>query len=168
MSWSKLFLRTGFLALALTSSTVLSACTMAPVYSDPQAVSQQLAFTYAKPNSRLEQIVYQELRLRFGESQAPDARELRVSVSAGGSREAISDTVNPNSTIRATATARLVVTPPAGSSAPPVTIIRTAAANYTTNAQAFAAQEARVEAQERAAHAVAESLRLALLAGATR
>ncbi|GLQ54533.1 hypothetical protein [Devosia nitrariae] len=168
MSWSNLFLRKAFLGLALASAAVLPACTMAPVYSDPQTVSQQLAFTYAEPNSRLEQIVYQDLRLRFGESQAPDARELRVSISAGGSREALSDTANPNDTKRVTATARLTVMPPAGSGRAPVTIIRTAMANYTTNAQAFAAQEALVEAQERAAHAVAESLRLALLAGATR
>lgn len=168
MSWSKLFLRKGFLALALTSSMVLSACTMAPVYSDAQAVSQQLAFTYAEPNSRLEQIVYQDLRLRFGESQAPDARQLRVSVSAVGGWEALSDSVNPNTTSSMTATAQLTLVPPAGSSEAPVTIIRTAVANYTTNDQAFAAREAAVEAQERAAHAVAESLRLALLAGATR
>lgn len=168
MSWSKLFLRKAFLGLALGSTAVLPACTMAPVYSDPQAVSQQLAFTYAEPNSRLEQIVYQDLRLRFGESQAADARELRVSVSAGASREAISATVNPNSMRRVTAVARLTITPPAGSGEIPITITRTAMANYTTNAQAFAAQEALVEAQERATHAVAESLRLAVLAGAVR
>lgn len=168
MSWSKQFLRKAFLGIALASTTVLPACTMAPVYSDPQAVSQQLAFTYAKPNSRLEQIVYQDLRLRFGESQAPDARELRVSVSAGGGLAALSDTINPNTMNRVTAVAQLTVAPPAGTGEAPIVITRTAAANYTTNDQAFAAREALVEAQERAAHAVAESLRLALLAGATR
>ena len=168
MSWSKLFLRKAVLGFALASAAVLSACTMAPVYSDARTASQQLAFTYAEPNSRLEQIVYQDLRLRLGESQVPDARELRVSISAGGSREALSATDNPNTTKRVTAVARLTIAPPAGSGGAPVTITRTAMANYTTNAQAFAAQEALVEAQERAAHAVAESLRLALLAGASR
>ncbi|KKB13769.1 hypothetical protein VE25_00125 [Devosia geojensis] len=168
MSWSKQLLRNGFLAIAIVLGGTLSACTMAPVYSDPQAVSQRLAFTYAEPNSRLEQIVYQELRLRFGVSEAPDARQVRVSVSASGPRQGLSATPNPNTLRRMTATARLTILPPAGSTQPPVTITRTATADFTTNAQAFAARESVIEAQERATRAAAESLRLALLAGAVR
>ena len=58
MSWSKRLLRSGFLGIVLVAGGALSACTMAPVYSNPEALQQKLAFTYAEPNSRYEQIVY--------------------------------------------------------------------------------------------------------------
>ena len=168
MSWSKRLLRSGFLGIVLVAGGALSACTMAPVYSNPEALQQKLAFTYAEPNSRYEQIVYQELRLRLGESQAPDARQLRVALSFAGAVQGLSDTTNPNTPLRMTATAQLTVTPPPGSTEPPTVITRTATAEYTTNSQAFSASAAGTEALERASRAVAESLRLALLAGAVR
>jgi Predicted secreted (periplasmic) protein len=168
MSWSERLLRSGFLGFVLVAGGALSACTMAPVYSNPQAVAQRLAFTYAEPNSRLEQIVYQELRLRLGESHAPDARRARVALAVSGGRVGLSENINPQTMGQMTVTATLTLAPPAGGTAAPVTITRTATANYTTNSQAFSAREAVIEAQERAARAVAESLRLALLAGAAR
>jgi LPS-assembly lipoprotein len=167
MSWSKTLLRNGFLAISLAAGTVLAGCTMGPVHSGAIAQSSP-ALTYAEPNSRLEQVVYQELALRLGASTSPSASLVNVSVATSGATEALSGSPNPNTLRSLTVTAQMTVSPADGSATEPITLTRSATAQYTTNAQALAAQEARNEAEERAARAVAESLRLAYLASLVR
>lgn len=169
MSWFK-HLRGGALcAMLVASAGMLGACSFQPVYSSALAASPSLALAYGKPNSRLEQIVYQELALRLGESEAATAPLATVSVSSGGSGVAFM-TANPAVTEqqRVSVTATLTITQRNGGSTPPLVLTRTATAQYTTSNQVLANTEAATEATERAAKAAAESLRLAVLASLSR
>jgi hypothetical protein len=167
MSWSNALLRNALLIAAFGVGAALAGCTMAPVHSSAMAQSSP-ALAYGEPSSRLEQVVYQELALRLGESRSPSASLVTVAVSTSGSTEALSDTVDPNTLRSVTVTAQMTVSPRGGSATEPITLSRTATAQYTTNAQALAAQESRNQAEEQAARAVAESLRLAYLASLVR
>jgi hypothetical protein len=127
-----------------------------------------LALAYAKPNSRLEQIVYQELSLRLGSTRSETAPIASVSVSPVISDLVLSRTDNPNKPMEVAVSATLTVTPREGSGGVSQTFTRRATAQYTRNEQVLAERSAQEEALERAAKAAAESLRLALLAGASR
>lgn len=168
MSLSKA-LRPIALAGILALSTALGACSFAPVYSSGTLASQPLLnLAFAKPNSRLEQVVYQELSLRFGHSEAPDAPLAQVYVSSSAADTMLSQTANPEKPVEVTATATLTITYRDGSGKPPVTLTRFATAGYTRSDQVLADREAAREAAERAAKAAAESLRLGLLAALSR
>lgn len=168
MSWSKSLRRTAFIGLALGLAPVLGACSFSPVYSGALASQPLLDLAYAKPNSRLEQVVYQELSLRFGSSELPTAPLATVSVSASAADMALSATANPNKPVEVTAIATLTITPRDGSNTPPMTFTRKATANYTRSGQVLADTAAIADANERAAKAAAESLRLAVLATLSR
>jgi hypothetical protein len=165
MSWSKRLRVLSFSMLALGGAPLLAACTLTPVYSDRIAEDANLAFVYAAPNSRLEQIVYQELSLRFGKSTAPNAPLATVTVGVSGAATVNTATVNPNSnSYNVTVTATLTLTQRGGGEAAPVVLTRRATAGYSTGAQVLNDQFAFSEASERAAKSAAESLRLAILA----
>ena len=164
MSFSK-SLRTGvFVALSLSVGALLGACSFSPVYGGSTATSPSFDFTYAKPNSRLEQIIYQELDLRFGSSSNPLARQVKVSASGGPSDMMMSRSQNGNISRQVTITATLTITNPNDPKQKPISLTRQATAELTRNDQVLADREADIEAAERAAKAVAESLRLAVLA----
>jgi len=169
MSLSKRLLKLGFIAMTLGSATALAGCTLSPVYNSGRlAESPRLNFAYAKPNSRLEQIVYQDLALRFGASDSATAPLLRVAISVSTGGTALSRSANPNNPAQAIVNATLTITPRDGSATPPIRVTRFASAGYTTAGQVLPNTEARIDAEERAATAVAESLRLAILAELSR
>lgn len=168
MSWSKRFAMLSFSLLALAGAPLLAACTLTPVYSGRNAESADLALAYAAPTSRLDQVIYQELALRFGRSDAATAPLATLSTSARSRAVVNTVTVNPNKAYEVTVTATLTITQRDGSATKPVTITRTASAGYTDGAQVLNDQSAYAEASERAAKSAAESLRLALLANLTR
>lgn len=168
MSLSKRLQRLGFIVMTLAGALALAGCTLTPVYSGRLAESPELNLAYAKPNTRLEQIIYQDLALRLGASDSPDAPLVTVSTSVGTSGTALSRTVNPNKPAQAVVNATLTIARRDGSAEPPLRITRFASAGYTTTGQVLADREARIEAEERAATAVAESLRLAVLASLSR
>ena len=167
MSLSKLKPLALIVSLALVP-TSLAACSFQPVYSGKLAENPQLQLAYAEPSTRLEQIVYQELSFRLGKTASPKAPLVSVVVSAGGSTPYLSVTANPNKPYEATATATLTVTPRDGVDEKAITITRTAKAQFTQAGQVLSNEAAITEAQERATRAVAESLRLALLAALGR
>ncbi|GLQ12225.1 hypothetical protein GCM10007913_41580 [Devosia yakushimensis] len=153
----------------LTLSAALGACSFAPVYSSGSLASQPLLnLAFAKPNSRLEQVVYQELALRFGHSEAPTAPLAQVFVSASASDSVLSRTANPAKPMEVTATATLTITYRDDSGKQPIRLTRFATAGYSRSGQVLADKEAEREAAERAAKAAAESLRLGLLATLSR
>lgn len=168
MSWFKQSLKLLLVAGTLGSAAMLAGCSFSPVYSGALAPQGTLALAYAKPNSRLEQIVYQELSLRLGSTQSETAPLAAVSLTPVISDLVLSRTDNPNKPMEAAVTATLTVTPRDGSGRAAQTITRRATAQYTRNEQVLADRSAQEEALERAAKAAAESLRLALLAGASR
>ncbi len=168
MWWSS-----GFRSLALATAVVavavpLAGCSFSPVYGGAGALAGQqvVALNYAEPTTRLEQVIYQELRLRLGSSDSPDAPKASVSVSSLAVDPSIGAAVNVNDTRRVTVTATLTVTKPG--SATPLTITRAATADYVYTNQVLASNAAADEAAERAAKSAAESLRLAILADLSR
>ena len=168
MWWSSGF-RSLTVAAALAAAALpLAGCSFSPVYGGAGAMAGQqvLALNYAKPTTRLEQIVYQELRLRLGASEAPDAPRASVSVSASAIDPSIADEVNLYDTRRVTVTATLTITRPG--EARPRTYTRVATADYIYANQVLASRTAADEAAERAALSAAESLRLAVLADLSR
>jgi hypothetical protein len=142
----------------------LAGCTVTPVYSDAAAVQQKMRFHYGEPQSRLEQIVYQDLALRFGGDAGEGAPRLRVAVGQSGRGLTLSANPAPVTQNEVTVSGTATVVAADGGSVL-LTVRRTASAGYETNGQVFADGEARAEAAERATHELAESLRLALLAG---
>jgi len=169
MSWSSAL--RPFLLTVLIAGTglALGACSgFTPVYSGTLAEQPSLALAFAKPRNRLEQLVYQELALRFGSSDAETAPLATVSAQGSSGALGLSSTANPNKLSRMTVTAQLTITQRDGSSAAPIVLTRQASADYTTSGQVLADTAAGNEAAERAARAAAESLRLALLAALSR
>jgi len=143
------------LALPIVLPVVLAACSFAPVYGgDPD----QYAARYESPDSRLEQIVYQEVTARLGETSDPKAPLVAIDVSAG-SIEPGPDAAGLRAVIK--------VTEPDPAGRGPGNVIfegtRTASASYTDSPQLLADQQARNEAAERAARDLAESVRLTLI-----
>lgn len=131
---------------------VLAACSFAPVYGSG---ARNYNLQFASPDSRLEQIVYQDLVTRFGRSTAPDALLVTVDVSSsslpGTSIEGLLTITRPDPTGITSGEELYRVT-------------RTATATRGSAEQRLATQQANVDVAERAAHQLAETIRLTLLA----
>ncbi|WIJ24055.1 LPS assembly lipoprotein LptE [Devosia sp. RR2S18] len=162
------------LAAAVLVALVGSGCSFQPVYQTNAAGldAASLAFNMAEPNSRLEQMVYQELSLRFTSSGHPNTPHLRVVASSSERVASLSATpqtrrggvtIGSAEAVEVTVTATAVVTH-VGMEA--FTVSRVATALYNSNIpnSVLATSVAQEKAQEDAAKAAAESLRLALLA----
>lgn len=162
-------LRGTILAGALVGfGATLAACSFTPVYSGALAGQGSLDLAFASPNSRLEQVVYQELSLRLGRSTSPTAPLATVSVTSGARDMLVTKTTNPAKPVEVKVTATLTITARDGSDLPPQSYSRSASADYTRIGQVLADNAAATEAAERAAKSAAESLRLAVLASLTR
>jgi hypothetical protein len=151
------------LAASVSVAAVLSGCTgFTPVYGEHGVASSRMALSYAAPNSRLEQIIYQDLALRLGKSSAPDAPRLSVTT-----HESFRD-LTSNSVATALVQRQATVVADITLSAPDGRVLfsgqRVASADYTGNAQVLASEAARRDASERAAHSLADTIRLTLLA----
>ena len=168
MSWSSPLRRIVFAGLVLGLGAAMGACSFSPVYSGTLASQPLLNLAYAKPTSRLEQVIYQELALRFGTSDAATAPLATVTASTAAVGTMLSATADPNKALEVTVTATLTIAPRDGSVTPPQTFTRTATASYTRSGQVLADNAAAAEAAERAAKGAAESLRLAVLAALSR
>lgn len=159
-------LRNAIVALSLLGATALAGCTgLTPVYGERGIGVERHALNYAKPNSRPEQIIYQELALRFGRGGDASSPTVRITTS-NQTRKLTRSSVNlpddrPSEQREATVTAKIELISADGTIALATT--RSAAALYTTDSQALAASEAEREAIERAARELAETVRLTLL-----
>ena len=160
MSLSRKIARNALIALGFATTAMVSGCTMAPVYGDVAAPTRYV-IAYSKPTTRLEQIIYQELALSLGETTAVDAPVLVVRVNVSTKKLTESNVANGIEAYEATAIAtyslaRGDVVIASGS--------RDATASYESSPQVLAGRSASEEAGERAAKAVAESIRLSLIA----
>lgn len=167
MSLSKRVLRTLIMGLGLSlTAASLAGCSLTPAYADRSAV-RQLALTYPEPDSRLQQIVYQEMRLDFGGDAGKGAPIASVSISQSGWDPTKSTIGDPRSPYQVTLSGTLTITAPAVSGEQPKVLFeatRQASATYTTDGQSLGDNFAAVAANEQAARELAESLRLAILA----
>jgi len=168
MSWSDALRRTILAGMLLGVGATLGACSFTPVYSGALADQPSLNLAYAKPTSRLEQIIYQDLSLRFGRSASPTAPLATVSVASSAADMVVTTTTNPAKPVSVTVTATLTITARDDSDTEPTVLVRTASAEYTRASQVLADNAAAIEAAERAARGAAESLRLAVLAAQRR
>ena len=165
MLFSRLPRRIAIATALVGFGAALAACSFSPVYSDVSSSSPAgLEVAYAKPNNRLEQIIYQELGLRL-ESSSPKAGMVTVAASTQGGDIMLSATNNPRKSAETTVTATLTLKT---ADRPALQVTRKATAGYTRSGQILADQAAATEAGERAALSVAEALRLAVLASLTR
>jgi hypothetical protein len=155
-----------FSGAALIAAPWLAGCTLTPVYSGRVAENANLELSFAAPRSRLDQVVAQELALRFGSSPTAPLATVQTSASATTLVDTVS--ASPNKTYEVTVTATLSIEQNNDPKAKPLVLTRRATANYQTGAQVLNDQFAYAEASERAAKSAAESLRLAILATLTR
>lgn len=157
--------RTKFLALAATAllASFLTACTsLAPVYGDRSGTGMEsVRFNFASPDSRLEQIVLDRLKLAFPGEAGPDDPVLDISVATsslpGSQSNAFSVARPVNMRVEAT-----------------LTLTRNDAIEFTATRFADTAYQSGkltpvdiasvAGAQETAARSVAEALRAAVLA----
>lgn len=157
---SRPLFRNGFLALVLCLA--LAGCTgLRPVYGDYGLTGSTLAFSYAEPASRVDQIIIQALRLRLGKSADPDAPRVTISAYPGGrqlNRSRVGRPVNEHEVV-VTASYRVE-----SGGAVVASGTRTASAHYTRNSQVLADDAAYNDAIERAAREVAETIRLSIIA----
>ena len=164
---SKPLLRIAFVALSLLGATALAGCTgLTPVYGERGIGTERHALNYSKPNSRHEQIIYQELVLRFGRTSDPSSPTVRITTSSSTRKLTRSRVVRPSEQREATVTALIELVAADGSVI--LSTSRSAAALYTTDSQALAASEAEREAGDRAARELAETIRLTLLGALTQ
>lgn len=168
MSWSSRLRRIAAASLVLGFAAALGACSFSPVYSGTLASQPMLELAFAKPTTRLEQVIYQELRLRFGSSEAETAPFATVTAGSSAVTVGLSETSNPNKLARMTVTATLTIARRDGTADKPISFTRVASADYTTSGQVLADTAAAQDAVERAGKAAAESLRLAVLASLSR
>jgi LPS-assembly lipoprotein len=160
MLWSRNAVRAGLVGLALLLPLALAGCSsLQPVYGDNGIGAERLALSYAKPTTRLEQIIYQDLALSFG--KASSGPLLTVVTSTSNRRLTRSDVSRPSTQREAVVSADIEVKGADG------TVLfagkRSAAASYSVDGQGLADTEAVRNAEEQAARALAETIRLTLI-----
>lgn len=164
---SKPLLRNAFVALSLLGATTLAGCAgLTPVYGERGIGTERHALQYADATSRHEQIIYQELALRFGRTSDPSSPTVRITTSSSTRKLTRSGVTRPSEQREATVTAQIELIAADGSVL--LSTRRSAAALYTTDSQALAASEAEREAGERAARELAETVRLTVLGALTQ
>jgi LPS-assembly lipoprotein len=160
-------LRSCAVVLALGLGPVLAGCTgFTPVYGGHGIGNARPHVRYAVPSNRLEQIIYKDLGLKLGKSDGPDAATVSISATAAA-RALTSQTVtNPRYSYQSVVTAVINVTAADGHVL--FQGVRTMSADFTYDGQAFANTQAATEAGERAAKALADTIRLQILASLPR
>jgi hypothetical protein len=138
----------------------LAGCSgLRPVYGDGGMDQQRVSVRYAEPNSRLEQVIYNDLALKLGKDEGGPT----VSVAATQStRElTVADINQARSRSQVTVAAAVTVTSTDGTALYRGTLSQ--AADYTEGAQVLANQSASEDAANKAAHLLADTIRLAIL-----
>ena len=162
MSSSRALVRAGLVALGLMLPVVLAGCaSFRPVYGDNGIGAERIAIAYAKPATRLDQIIYQDLAVSLGKATTADAPLLTVVTKTSNRKLTRSDVNRPSDQRQATVSAMVTLTAADGRVL--FTGERSAAADYGTDGQGLAEAEALRNAEEQAAHALAETLRLTLI-----
>ena len=159
-SFSRAF-RIGALVAALALPLALAASTGLTAVYGPSGVGQErVAVSDGKPTNRTEQIIYEELALKLGKA---DVAAPKVTVSASWRARALtSGTLTvPATPMQMIVTASVTVIDASGKKVFSGT--RSQTADYTTNPQAFASQQAAGDAAERAARLLADTIRLEVL-----
>ncbi len=142
-------------------SLILSACSFSPIYGDKNLPYSNISLSYAEPKTRLEQIIYSDLRLKLGEKENSDL----VTITVTSSSNSIARTSNslPSTISEAIVTARITIVDSSEDRNIIFSGTRSAATSYSTNGQIIADEKALEDAQERAALELAQIIRLTLI-----
>lgn len=163
MSSFSAYFRAALLAVALSGTAALSACTgFMPVYGDRGGAQETMALNFSAPNNELEQLVYQDLSRKFGMSSDPAAPQVSITVSTASRALAQSQTAAPDPAVSQLLTATGVIRITRGG-APVLTATRQATATYTADSQVLADNSAQTAASQQAAHALADTLELTIM-----
>lgn len=150
------------LVLALAVLSALSACSgFTPVYGPDQFTNAKIELQMSPPNNRVEQIIYQDLALHFTRSTNPDAPKLTVSAGGGGVGLFNNTVTAAHTEAQATVSAAIVLTNGKGEVL--FSGSRAESADYSNGPQVLANNQAYNDAATRAAHLVADSVRLSVL-----
>jgi hypothetical protein len=154
-------LRLAAVLAALLAALALSGCTgFAPVYSTAGPTASTIAVRYGSPASRLDQIVYADLALRLGPATG-NAPLVTVRTRARYSSLTSDLVTTAQVPHRVTLPGALRITDAKGKVL--FSGSRVVTADYNTDAQVLANSQAASDAAERAAHLLADSLRLTIL-----
>ncbi len=140
----------------------LSACSFSPLYEEKSLITNSISLNYAKPNTRLEQIVYNELKLRLGNNNENEENIFSITISPSTRSVGRSSNQSPANIRELILTGNYSVT-----NADNEKIIsgsRSVRVSYAQSGQIIADKQAYNEASERAALELAQIIRLALLA----
>ena len=141
----------------------MAGCTsFTPVYGDNAVQPMENGtFRFAEPKSRLDQIVYQDVKLKLGISKASNAPLVGIVTTSDTRDLTKSDVARPNEQHEAVVSAEITITSAAGTVVFHTT--RSASAVYTTDTQGLADTQAQQAAEEQAAQELAETVRLTLI-----
>jgi LPS-assembly lipoprotein len=149
--------------LALAIVPALSACSgFAPVYGTNQFTSERVALAMSPPSNRTEQLIYQDLALRFSRATGPAPK---LTVSTAISNVQITNDQNVVNTPRRpdqlTVSAAITLIDEDGKVLFSGT--RAQSADYDSGPQILSNNQATNEAASRAAHLLADTIRLTVL-----
>ena len=155
-------LRTVGVTTALAVSLALAGCTgFTPVYDTHGGITdQKIELAIAPPGNRTEQIIYQDLRLRFANA-AGAAPKLAISTVVTSSALTSQVVTTAQIPYQVTVTAAVKLTDADGK--PLYSGSLTQTADYNAGAQVLANNAAIDDATKRAAHLLADSIRLTVL-----
>lgn len=161
---SNRMVRAAGIAVALALLPALGACSgLTPVYGTNQFTTGRIELAMSPPNNRVEQIIYQDLALHFTRKSAPRVPKLTVSAGAGAAQ--LTDTQNVVNTAQRpdvmTVTASITLVDADGKVL--FSGSRSQSADYNSGPQVLANNQAANDAQARAAHLLADTIRLSVL-----
>lgn len=156
------FARISALVAVTASAILLSGCSFTPVYSDSNQ-QVRLELDYAKPNDRLEQIIYQDLAFRLGKNTSATTPDISIAISTSSRRVGLT-TGSIQTPYEMVATATVTIRDGSDPTKVLTKFVRTAAASFEKTEQELSNQAAKNDAKERVAHTLAEMIRAKLLA----
>jgi len=156
--------RAAGIAVVLALLPALGACSgLTPVYGTNQFTTGRIELAMSPPNNRVEQIIYQDLALHFTRKSGPGVPKLTVSAGAGAAQ--LTDTQNVVNTAQRpdvmTVTASITLVDADGKVL--FSGSRSQSADYNSGPQVLANNQAANDAQARAAHLLADTIRLSVL-----
>ncbi len=143
---------------------LLAGCSFSPLYGGDTATDMGAGFAYAEPTNRYEQIIYQELAFHLGTDPSADAPLVTVDANMLSRRVGRTSPGSVLTVYEALVTANLFVDSRGQETTRLMSVTRFAGANYEISGQVAADRAAKDNASERAARAVADTLRLLLAA----
>ncbi len=153
-------IRSGAFALALVLAPALSACTgFTPVYNTPTVGTEGVAISYGAARSRFDQIIYEDLSLRLGHRAGGPT----LSVVTTTRIDSLTSDIVSSAQSQKQLILSAMITLKDVNGAVLFTGQRIASADFTTGLQISANKQAQEDAGERAAHSLADTIRLTVL-----